>query len=145
MKPRDFLEVADALSMANKEADWRTAVSRAYYAAFHVAWRLLQGPGFQIPRADQAHAYLWRRLSNCGHIDVENAGKDLSDLRRVRNWADYDLDSPLEQTAAMHHYLVADRIIGLLETVATSAAAKSIIETMKTYERDILHEVTWHP
>ena len=44
MKPRDFLDVADELS--DGEAHWRSAVSRAYYAAFHVARRLLIELGF---------------------------------------------------------------------------------------------------
>jgi hypothetical protein len=77
MNPLDFLEVADELIGGMREADWRSAVSRAYYAAFHVARRLLQRCGFTVPDGDQAHAYLWLRLSNAGHPDVRQAGLDL--------------------------------------------------------------------
>jgi hypothetical protein len=35
------------------------AVSRGYYAAFHVARQFMEDLGFLIPRGDQAHAYLW--------------------------------------------------------------------------------------
>src|SRR5262249_22533211 len=92
MNPRDFLNVAAALIAGPSEADWRTAGSRAYYAAFHVARNLLRQCGFVVPKADQAHAYLWLRLANCGHPDVTKAGDDLHDLRNVRNQADYDLE-----------------------------------------------------
>ena len=36
MNWRDFLSLAARLAGGATEADWRTAVSRAYYAAFHV-------------------------------------------------------------------------------------------------------------
>lgn len=70
MNARDVLEVADGLSMGTKEAEWRAAVSRAYFAAFHAARQLMEDLGFQVPRGEQAHAYLWKRLSNSGHVDV---------------------------------------------------------------------------
>ena len=144
MNARDVLEVADGLSMGTKEAEWRAAVSRAYFAAFHAARQLMEDLGFQVPRGEQAHAYLWKRLSNSGHVDVQNSGRDLSDLRSLRNWADYDLLRSLDQTMAIGQVLRADKILGLLETVATSAAANLITETMRAYQRDVLREITWH-
>ena len=35
MNWRDFLPLATRLAAGTTEADWRTAVSRAHYAAFH--------------------------------------------------------------------------------------------------------------
>ena len=90
MNWRDFLPVATRLAAGATEADWRTAVSRAYYAAFHVARRLLADLNFTVPRADRAHQYLVFRLSNSGESAVEQAGRDLETLRRLRNRADYD-------------------------------------------------------
>lgn len=49
MNWRDFLLVASRLAAETTEADWRTAVSRAYYAAFHVARRLLADLKFTVP------------------------------------------------------------------------------------------------
>src|SRR5581483_5250930 len=118
MKGRDFLRVARILVAAATEEEWRTAVSRAYYAAFHVARTLLVDFGFTVPQADRAHAYLWLRLSNCGEATVAGAGADLTSLRRQRNWADYDMNQPYTQ--------------------ATAA-------TQVQVERDVLQEVTWHP
>jgi uncharacterized protein (UPF0332 family) len=90
MNWRDFLVVASQLGGGATEAEWRSAVSRAYYAAFHVARRLLFDLKFTIPRADRAHQYLVFRLSNSGEPAIEQAGRDLDTLRRLRNRADYD-------------------------------------------------------
>ena len=50
MNWRDFVPLAARLAAGAAEADWRTAVSRAYYAAIHVARRLLSDLGFTVPR-----------------------------------------------------------------------------------------------
>lgn len=66
IRAKEFLTLAETWVEGATEAEWRSAVSRAYYAAFHEARVLLRGLGFRVPRGDQAHAYLWLRLSNCG-------------------------------------------------------------------------------
>ena len=43
MTGRDVLAVASQLAAGSTEAEWSSAISRAYYAAFHVApncWRI---------------------------------------------------------------------------------------------------------
>jgi uncharacterized protein (UPF0332 family) len=146
MDARDFLEVAWSLLEGNGEAEWRSAVSRAYYAAFHVARQLLIQCGFAVPRADQAHAYLWLRLSNAGHPDVQHAGAQLGFLRQERNRADYDIQRPLDQTSAIDRVQMAADVIELLDAAAKEATVLApITEAMKIYERDVLREVTWHP
>jgi uncharacterized protein (UPF0332 family) len=97
MNARDFLTLAQALAGQSTEAAWRTAVSRAYYAAFHVARDLLEGLGFTVPHADPAHGYLWLRLANSGNPQTVQAGNDLNAIRRERNIADYDLRRSLPQ------------------------------------------------
>ena len=54
MEFRDFLSLSTALVNGSTEAEWRSAVSRAYYAAFHVARQLLLGLRFTVPGADRA-------------------------------------------------------------------------------------------
>jgi uncharacterized protein (UPF0332 family) len=144
MNPHDILDVADTLIMGLTEAEWRAAVSRAYYATFHVARQLFQQCGFQVPHADQAHAYLWLRLANAGPLDVRKAGLDLNDLRRNRNWADYDLQRPLFHTTAMGHVQAATDIIEILDAVAAEpGVCTQLTEAIKNYERDVLREITW--
>ena len=144
MNPRDLLEVANDLVSGTREADWRSAVSRGYYAAFHVTRQLLALCGFSVPRADQAHAYVWLRLSNAGHPDISQAGLDLADLRSKRNWADYDLDRPVADTDAVIWVQTANDIIKLLDQVpALPHVQQQITDAIKVYERDVLKQVTW--
>ena len=145
MRPRDFLDVAWDLSAGSREGDWRSAVSRAYYAAFHIGRQLLQQCGFEVPDADQAHAFVWLRLSNAGHPEVQQAGARLRHLRYARNWADYDLDRPFNQVTAIDQVQIAADIFEVLESAGTEPAFRAqITEAIKTYERDVLRKVTWH-
>jgi uncharacterized protein (UPF0332 family) len=146
MDETGFLNVADTLSTGGTEADWRSAISRAYYAAFHKARSFLLRCGFQVPRGDQAHAYLWLRLSNAGHPDVMSAGRDLNHLRGLRNLADYDFDTPIEQLEALDLVQRATDIIQLLDDLAKETTIRDqVLDAIKVYERDVLREVTWHP
>ena len=143
MNPRDFLDVANALIVGATEAAWRSAVSRAYYAAFHAARRLLRDLGFRTPRADQAHAYLWLRLSNCGDAQMVTAGQKLQDLRGERNRADYDIDLALLRANAAKYVHQADRLISLLDAGRAEPTRTRITNAMRTYERTVLGVVTW--
>ncbi len=145
MDPRDFLILARQLVLASTEAAWRSAVSRAYYAAFHVARHLLEDLGFTVPHADRAHAYLWLRLSNCGDPQVEKAGMRLNDLRRERNGADYDLVRSRRQTVTQKQIPIATSIIQVFEAAYLDPTRATITDAMKIYERDVLKDVTWHP
>jgi hypothetical protein len=46
---RAYLRLAVTLRDGTTEAEWRSATSWAYYAAFHVARRLLLDLGFGVP------------------------------------------------------------------------------------------------
>jgi uncharacterized protein (UPF0332 family) len=145
MNWRDFLSLAARLAADATEADWRTAVSRAYYAAFHVARRLLADLNFTVPRADRAHEYLVFRLSNCGESAVEQAGRDLDTLRRLRNRADYDDSPAVTQPQAAAAVRLAQGIIQVLDAAGLEPTRTRMRDAMIVYERDVLRDVTWHP
>lgn len=145
MNWRDFLLLAGRLATGTTEADWRTAISRAYYAAFHVARRLFADLNFAVPRADRAHQYLVFRLSNCGELAVEQAGRDLETLRRLRNRADYDELPALTQPQAAAAVQLAEGIIQALDAARQDPARTRMRDAMIIYERDVLHDVTWQP
>jgi hypothetical protein len=144
MTGKDFLPLAKRLAAGSTEPEWRTAVSRAYYAAFHVAWQLMEDLGFTVPREDRAHRYLWLRLANCGEPRIQKAGGDRNGLRRFRNQADYDLGLSFRRILAPPQIVIAERIIQTLDAIP-AATRTQITDTMKIYERDVLKEVTWHP
>jgi uncharacterized protein (UPF0332 family) len=145
MNWRDLLPLAARLAAGTSEADWRTAVSRAYYAAFHAARRLLADLNFTVPRADRAHQYLVFRLSNSGEAAVEQAGRDLETLRRLRNRADYDEAPPVTQAQAAGAVQLAQGIIQVLDAAAQEPTRTRIRDAMIVYERDVLHDITWQP
>jgi uncharacterized protein (UPF0332 family) len=118
MNFRAYLTLARTLAGGTTEAEWRSASSRAYYAAFHVARLLLLDLGFRVPQADRAHGYLWLRLCNAGHADTTNAGSRFGQLRRERNWADYDDRRTITQIAAAQNVQSAEEIIQALDAAA---------------------------
>lgn len=145
MNFREFLEVADGLVQGDTEGDWRSAVSRAYYAAFHVGRTFLQALGFQVPQAEQAHGFIWLRLSNCNQADLQSTGSGLNDLRKNRNQADYDERRFVSAHRAADAVAAARDIIETLDAAFAEPFRTQITEAIKTYERDVLKEVTWKP
>jgi uncharacterized protein (UPF0332 family) len=145
MNWRDFLLLATRLASGTTEADWRTAVSRAYYAAFHVARSLFANLNFTVPRADRAHQYLVFRLSNSGEPSVEQAGRDLETLRRLRNRADYDEAPGLTAPQAVAAVQLAEGIVQALDAARKEPTRTQLRDAMIVYERDVLHDVTWRP
>jgi uncharacterized protein (UPF0332 family) len=145
MDARDFLNLADALASGGTEAEWRSAVSRLYYAAFHVARDLVRNLGFVVPRADRAHSFVYLRLANCGDPQVQWAAHSLNNLRQLRNEADYDLSLRFAQAQAQGFVPVARQIVQLFDAARAGPTRTQIMDAMKVYERDVLHDVTWHP
>ncbi len=145
MNFRDYLPLAVQLANGSTEAEWRSAVSRAYYAAFHVGCELLRALRFVVPRADRAHAYLWLRLANSTHAGVNHAGLSLKHLRGERNRADYEHHFRLSQATAVKYVRFAEDIIRALDAAALEPTRTQITDAMKIYERDVLRDVTWRP
>ena len=141
-RSEEFLTLAEQHVRGQSEVEWRSAVSRAYYAAFHVAREFLGDLGFETPRADQAHAYLWRRLGNCGHVPLALAGSRLNQLRGERNRADYDLNLDLAWKDAQAAVKSAALIVATRQALSNEDRQLAT-EVMKTYERDVLREPTW--
>ena len=91
MDPRDFHSQAVALLRGGRPVDCRSAISRAYYAAFHVAAQLLRTNGFSILENHTAHEQVTRHLLGSGDPTVMAIASQLGDLRGMRNKADYRL------------------------------------------------------
>ena len=144
MNPRAFLELANELCGDDREEAWRTAAGRAYYAVFHGARDLLGQAEFEVPTSERAHAYLWLRLENSAHPDIESAGARLKELRTMRNWADYDLNQPFAHAQATGQVLAALGVLDILESVMESPETlQRITDAIRVYERDVLRVVSY--
>ena len=144
IRPREQLNLAERLCRGTSEVEWRCAVSRAYYSAFHQARELLQALGFQIPRAEFVHAFLWKRLQSCGATSVGIAGSRLHQLRTARNRADYDVATDFMQADAITAVEVSRQILDVFERL-TSEDRQAALQVMAAYEKDVLRETTWRP
>lgn len=142
---RDFLAVATALAAGTTEAEWRSAISRAYYAAFHSARELMSRLRFRVPAGEQAHAYLWLRLGNTGNPAADVIGRLLRDLRGRRNNADYDLGRPRTRANAVDAVTDARDLIARMDALVGTPAETAIRDGMRAYEQNVLKVDTWVP
>ena len=111
--PRAFFRLAQALGTPGQpEENRRTAVSRAYYACFHLARQGLERGGRWQAGTTNAHqaviAELRRR--NRPHLAVA-----LSKLRLLRERADYALNDPLDEVDTQEALNQAAEILRLLD------------------------------
>src|SRR5689334_15946755 len=93
MNGTDFIQFAGRLAARPHEPAvvYRTAASRAYYGAFHLAQDLLVQLGFVPSRLDNAHVFVQHLLIGSGHVGAASAGRLLENLHGSRLKADYDL------------------------------------------------------
>ena len=96
----DFIILAGKLATNADEASLRSAVSRAYYGAFHLALHYLDDIERPAPQNANAHVYVARQLQKSGHLDAFRAGSLLGDLHTERIKADYRLDNKRIGTTA---------------------------------------------
>jgi uncharacterized protein (UPF0332 family) len=68
----------------------RTAISRAYYAAFLVAAAYLDRIGFAVESSPAAHVAVQYALNNSGDATLRNVSSDLGKLHAKRRVADYE-------------------------------------------------------
>lgn len=105
-----ILSLATELGSGATEAHWRSAISRAYYAAYHGcnSWHsALPIPGSNAGQNGGIHQQLINRLRN-PDSSVPQAERTLSKilamklevLRNQRGLADYSLDETLDKVAA---------------------------------------------
>jgi len=97
--PRAFFTLAQSLGAPGQQEEHRrSAVSRAYYACFHVARLALERRGRWQAGAVNAHQAVINELRrrNRRHLAVR-----LAWLKGRREDADYDLGTPLDDQACL--------------------------------------------
>ena len=121
----DFLALAEKLAIEARqernEGKRRTAIGRAYYAAFNQA-RTYAISQRIVSSADEGsvHATLSRRLSEQSNREVANVGNILRTLFKARKHADYDLAPPCTDLHLDPALRQARDILGRLTKLAAS-------------------------
>jgi hypothetical protein len=86
----DFLPLAQQLATSTDDASKRTAISRAYYCVFNLAFARAESTGCRYARGEGYHQWCWRKYSETPDSSCRKLGVDGKRMlaRRVR--ADYD-------------------------------------------------------
>lgn len=137
MDPREFYQLALRLVDGASPAEVRTAISRAYYATFHVGAEILRGMGFRISQSAKGHDDVQKRLSNSGDPEVMRVGSQLVDLRHRRNEADYDLNREATENPKTARGIVeqANRMIQTLDLCRQGSKCTQVIQAIRDWER----------
>ena len=111
-----FLVLAEELGRRrNDAAALRSAISRAYYAAFCSARRRLRQDGLVIPSTGVAHRLVWNHYNNANAQQWRAIGIAGERLRRARNRADYNDYFPQLASTARISLARARHIIASLQ------------------------------
>jgi uncharacterized protein (UPF0332 family) len=132
MEGKEFFELAEQLARGNSAAAMRSSVSRAYYAAFHVAHEFVfRDCRVNLPPDAACHKKLHELLEST-HVPVlVEAGMILATLRHARNVADYKLtirEADAEENALYQLDQARDAIDVFERGIAVGARAHSIDE-----------------
>jgi uncharacterized protein (UPF0332 family) len=128
-----FLETADRLAVGTTEGDWRSAVSRAYYAVFHFFSEWLQANGTSLGKRDQAHRNLPLGLFNCGAPQLQPLARRIEDLGKQRTGADYHLAVVVSQSEATDAVQEARGIVADFQAILTTTPAATIATGFHSY------------
>lgn len=109
---QSFLDLADELVENDREASRRSAISRAYYAAYHAGRRRwAQDQGLPTTRRIE-HGPLWEYFRRSpGGATLGEKGRRLLELRRH---ADYDAAPACSARDAQRALTLARELLGAL-------------------------------
>jgi len=133
MNGRDFLDCARRYSIASAEGDWRTAVSRAYYAVFHHFRDWLLSKNGRLGSGWQSHSSLYLGLANCGIASNRVIADRIDELRKSRTYADCDLWRKVTATTASRAVDDADAIFADFQTALQATPAQQIADGARNY------------
>jgi len=119
MDPRDFNIVASKLALGKTsiEAEYRSSISRAYYAAYHVCAEILDCLGIKVSTGLDAYSEVFSNLSTSHDKQLKFVGSQLGTLKSDRIKADYRLSEKGFATHEKAKAVVgqASRMIQLLD------------------------------
>ena len=135
----EFQDTAERLVRGATEGDWRSAVSRSYYAAFHYFRELFLAHSVDVGRGGQSHFNLAKGLVNCGLPLATPFGRRLDDLRIERATADYDLVKRTNQAFARAAVQRGRTLTGDFQNLTVTLPAPQIVAGARRYLKSIGH------
>lgn len=138
MDPRDFLTLAGRLAADDGAAARRSALSRAYYAVYNVAWTALLDLGFRLGRGHEAHQTVQQYLVRSNVTPVIHVGAVLRRMLDARVRADYWMRDPYpEQERFVTLWLnrAAEMIRDLDATMADPPTRERMTRALRAWEQ----------
>jgi uncharacterized protein (UPF0332 family) len=133
MLARRFYDLAERLANDTNSgtADYRTAISRAYYAAFHHAGEFLTDLGVKPSSGQGAHGGIPHALNASQDKEIEKSGSVLASLYTQRRKADYFLNDPYPEDGDNAKDAVSDcaKILINLDNCISDPTRKALVRT----------------
>lgn len=116
----DYFALAKSLQSTPTEASLRSAISRAYYALFNLAHKVVEGRGHEFPKYSNKHeaVYYYFSLNNEPSI-----ASKLESLRKLRNTSDYDETFTTRTYSRAHKRTIIKHYKNLKEIGAKTGSA----------------------
>ena len=140
MNPREFQHLASRLAeKGNFPSEFRTAISRSYYAVYNVGVELLKGMGFSPKEGPGGHGDVSDHFNYSGEPAVTRVASQMIDLAARRRHADYklrrnDVEKKLTAVTLVHQ---AERMIETLDKTCFGDKREQIIESIRDWKRKI--------
>lgn len=138
MKAREFQYLASNLAEYGRSpSQYRTAISRTYYAAYNRSVELLENSNITIDKSAEGHQQVYLYFNNSGNKELQEVAQKLSGLRVKRNRADYRLDNPDVESKKNAKLTVQDteRILKTLDRVFSGKDSDQIVAAIRDYRR----------
>lgn len=133
MQWSEFQDTAERLAQGKTEGDWRSAISRSYYAVFRHFRGFLLAHGLDIGRGGQSHFNLYVGLFNCGFPAVTAIATRIDDLRFNRVLSDYQLGQQIDQPSARGIVQESRRTIADFQALLMTFSPVKIAHGAKRY------------
>lgn len=108
-----YIEFAREGANDADECSWRCAVSRAYYAVYHLASAKLKAEGFAV----NEHKECWRLFASSQSVDCQRIGSFGSSLKTRRIDADYNAAKTLTNGDATLSVSQAERLVDYINNL----------------------------
>ena len=138
MNPKEFQYLASKLAEHGAfPSEFRSAISRSYYAVYNFGFNLLKELGFIIPMNSEAHKQVYLHFNNSGDSVLKEVATKIDNLRTKRNHADYHLDRhDVEKKHNAKAYVYsADRLIKTMEKQCNGKNRSQIIKSIQDWKK----------
>ncbi len=138
MDPRQIHSLAVRLAAGKTAEEHRTAINRAYYAAYNVGVELLVYRKLSLPMDAEAHRRVREFLANSGDQAINALSGKLRDLYVQREIADYRLHDLTVETpsAALKAVRLAGDVITALDQLSMNAdRAQAVRQSMGRWDQ----------